>query len=275
MAVPTVGMRRNRWIVYVVLAACAASLQAQNRPPNRFEVATIKPIEPNPDSPVMVGIQMYPGGRVVLSGMSLQGLVGAAFRHPRPQMANSGEAWIESDRYRIEARPPADANITNINHSVFDIDDERVREMLQALLLDRFRLRVRRENRTGDVYQLTRTNKPLALQPAKIPEGRTPSSMFSNVGYVSAKWSMQFMTMDKLAEFASAQIVRAPVVNMTETSGQYDYSQKTPDQEPAYSGLEHTDSFLRMLKDIGLELKRTRGPVEWLVIESAARPSPD
>jgi hypothetical protein len=34
-------------------------------------------------------------------------------------------------------------------------------------------------------------------------------------------------------------------------------------------------SFLRMLGDVGLELKRASGPVEWLVIESAARPSPD
>ena len=44
---------------------------------------------------------------------------------------------------------------------------------------------------------------------------------------------------------------------------------------PEYAGLEHNTSFLRMLDGVGLELKRTRGPVEWLVIESAARPTPD
>jgi uncharacterized protein (TIGR03435 family) len=84
--------------------------------------------------------------------------------------------------------------------------------MLQALLVDRFQLRVRRETRTGDVYQLTRTTRPFGMQPATVPEGRTSSSMFSNIGYVGGRWSMQFMTMEKLPEFASGPVVRAPVV---------------------------------------------------------------
>ena len=113
------------------------------------------------------------------------------------------------------------------------------------------------------------------MQPAKIPEGREPSTMFSNIGYVSGRSSTQFTTMAQLARFASATVVRTPVVDLTKVSGPYDYRQAVPDQEPAYSGIERTDSFLRMLNDVGLELKRTRGPVEWLVIESAARPSPD
>jgi uncharacterized protein (TIGR03435 family) len=85
---------------------------------------------------------------------------------------------------------------------------------------------------------------------------------------------MQFVTMPQLASFASTTVVRAPVVDLTNVSGSFDYRQQ-PELDPQYVGLEHNASFLRMLDGVGLELKRSRGPVEWLVIESAARPMPD
>jgi uncharacterized protein (TIGR03435 family) len=65
---------------------------------------------------------------------------------------------------------------------------------------------------------------------------------------------------------------------MTNLSGLYDYKQ-TGTEERFGTGadfqIDTTNSFLRLLKEVGLELKRTRGPVETLVIESAVRPSPD
>jgi hypothetical protein len=56
---------------------------------------------------------------VIRSGMPLQGFVAAAFRHSLAQIASRGEAWISNDLYRIEAKPPADAGITNLNHTLF------------------------------------------------------------------------------------------------------------------------------------------------------------
>ena len=99
--------------------------------------------------------------------------------------------------------------------------------------------------------------------------------MYSDIGYAGGRWVMRFLMMAQLATFASTTVVRAPVVDLTNVSGSYDYTQKVPDEEPKYDGIERTDSFLRMLRDIGLDLKRTRGPVEWLVIDSASRPSPN
>jgi hypothetical protein len=51
--------------------------------------------------------------------MSLRSLVATAFRHSSAQIASRGEAWISNDLYRIEAKPPADAGITNLNHTLF------------------------------------------------------------------------------------------------------------------------------------------------------------
>jgi len=213
-------------------------LTAQDASANRFEVATIKP--PDPNMKKGSSIEIYPGGRVLLFQYSLPSLVGTAFRHSRAQIANNGGAWIQDEVFTVEAKAPASAGITNLNHSLFDIDDERLRQMLQTLLIERFQLKVRRETRTGDVYQLTRTSKALGL-----------------------------------ASFASTTMVRAPVVDVTNVSGSFDYRQPNPDLDPKYEGPEHATSFLQMLDSVGLELKRSRGPVEWLVIDSAARPTPD
>ena len=233
-------MTRLGWTLMTVIATClpAPPLTAQDASANRFEVATIKP--PDPNMKKGSSIEIYPGGRVLLFQYSLPSLVGTAFRHSRAQIANNGGAWIQDEVFTVEAKAPASAGITNLNHSLFDIDDERLRQMLQTLLIERFQLKVRRETRTGDVYQLTRTSKALGL-----------------------------------ASFASTTMVRAPVVDVTNVSGSFDYRQPNPDLDPKYEGPEHATSFLQMLDSVGLELKRSRGPVEWLVIDSAARPTPD
>jgi uncharacterized protein (TIGR03435 family) len=207
--------------------------------------------------------------------MTLKSLVSLAFRHNSAQITSDGSEWIDNDTYTVEAKPRENADITNLNHTLTEIDDERLREMLQALLSDRFKLRVRREMRTGDFYQLIRSSKPFALQPATVPEGRDPSTLSSTVGYAGGRWVIARTTMSQLASFASKYYLRAPVADLTGVSGAYDYRQQVPDAEPVYAGVEHTGSFLRMIGDVGLELKRSTGPVEWLVIESAARPSPD
>ena len=233
-------MTRLGWTLITVIATCclAPPLTAQDASANRFEVATIKP--PDPNMKKGSSIEIYPGGRVLLFQYSLPSLVGTAFRHSRAQIANNGGAWIQDEVFTVEAKAPASSGITNLNHSLFDLDDERLRQMLQTLLIERFQLKVRRETRTGDVYQLTRTSKAL-----------------------------------RLASFASTTMVRAPVVDVTNVSGSFDYRQPNPDLDPKYEGPEHATSFLQMLDSVGLELKRSRGPVEWLVIDSAARPTPD
>jgi uncharacterized protein (TIGR03435 family) len=246
---------------------------AQDLPAERFEVATIKPVDRT--QKFGVGVDVYPGGRVLLSGLSLQALARTAFGHTR--ITNRGDAWITTELYSVEAKPPDNSGIKNFNYSLFDIDDPRLRQMLQALLVERFQLKVSRQTRTGDVFQLTRTNQPLKLSAAKIPEQEQgkPLATRGNIGYVAAGWSFLSLSMAQLATHASRYILNAPVVDMTNLTGVYDYRQAVPDQEPAYAGIEHTDSFLRMLKEVGLELKRTQGPVETLVIESAVRPSPN
>jgi uncharacterized protein (TIGR03435 family) len=208
--------------------------------------------------------------------MSLKALITTAFRLSFWQISG-GEDWIRTDLYTVEAKAPENSGITNFNYSLYDIDDVRLRQMLQGLLMDRFQLRVHRDTKTGDVYQLTRTDKPLRLIPATIPQGVNQSAIYSNIGRVDGKWALQSFTMPQLAKWASSTVLHASVVDRTNLTGAYDYTQKVLEQDsvPDDYTASANDSFLRLLKEVGLELKRSKGPVEMLVIDSAAKPSPN
>ena len=79
--------------------------------------------------------------------------------------------WIDKNLYAVEAKPPENSqpSITNLRHTWFDIEDVRLREMLQALLIDRFQLRFHRETKTGQIYLLEKSGKTLRLRQPEVP----------------------------------------------------------------------------------------------------------
>jgi len=245
------------------------ALVAQEKPP-AFEVASIKPVDQNVEH--MQGVQVFPGGRVVISALSLKMLITTAY-HLAYRDISGGEPWMEKEEYRIEAVPPPEwrTKITNLKHGVSDIEDEHLRQMLQALLIDRFQLKVRRETKTGTVYLLKRGGKTLRLRPAQVSENSGAPSPFGSVGYVGAKWSIFDTTMPQLAKFAGDNVIHAKVIDQTGLEGQFDYRQAEPDLDPNYS--DPSPSFSSFLSEAGLKLERTQGEIAILIIESAAKPT--
>ena len=241
-----------------------------------FEVASVKPVDPNVTHEM--GVRVYPGGRVVISAFPLKTLITTAFRLAYWQISG-GDAWTEKDDYNLEARPAENSrsSIKDLRYTLFGIEDEHLCEMLQALLIDRFQLKFHRETKTGDVYLLERNGKTLALRPAEIPSARADLSAdrtsFGSIGYAGGRWVISASAMPQLAKFASAYILHAPVLDRTELSGSFDYKQRLPDLEPNYS--DNSDSFLRLIPELGLRLARSKGPVEIFVIDHAAKPSPN
>ena len=247
--------------VGVLLLSCGAAAQSP-----RFEVASVKPIDPS--VPQEAGIKIHAGGTLAISGLSLKALVGAAYGVAYWQIGG-GEPWMERETFRVDAKPPADLQpgIQNLRHTLFSIEDPRLREMLGGLLAERFGLKIHRETKTGDVYTLERNGKALKLRPAE----NGGSGAFGSIGYVGGSWGMTDTTMAQLAKFASDYIFHVPVKDGTGLSGAFDYRQQTADLEPNYS--DNSVSFRRLLPELGLTLERGKGPVERLIIDKAVRPA--
>ena len=141
----------------LVLGAALASvtLGAQSAAP-AFEVASIKR---NKSGDGFMGMGMQPGGRLTMMNMPVRQLIVRAYG-VQPYQVLGGPSWITSDRFDITAKAPGDASPQQMN------------AMLETLLADRFKLKVRRETRQSDVYRLVkaRTDGKLgeALKPAAV-----------------------------------------------------------------------------------------------------------
>ena len=150
----------------LVLMPGAAFAQVTTAP--AFDVASIRPAVPLQQQ--IVSGQLNVGAtitdaRVDLRAASLSDLILTAYRIKPFQV--EGPDWIRSERFDLQATLPPGAT------------KEQVPEMLQALLAERFHLKVRRENREHSVYALVvadgghklTVSAPPAADPGEPPPG--------------------------------------------------------------------------------------------------------
>src|SRR3979490_455228 len=120
-----------------VLAQPAAS-----RPKfDSFEVATIKPVDPDAKAGRYIIMQGTHGS--VEKAYTLKLLIAAAY-DLNPRTISGGPGWIESDHYDIVAVTPGEVRPTH----------EEQMAMLRNLLADRFKLTFHREQKVYSIYEL-------------------------------------------------------------------------------------------------------------------------
>ena len=266
-------MRWPAWwkIGAAVLLAVAGVAWGQGAAP-QFEVASIKPVDPN--TPHMVGVKILPGARVVLSALPLKGLIAIAYGISYWQISG-GEAWMAKDNFDIEAKTPESVlpRVRTLRYSNFGIEDENLREMLRTLLVERFGLKLQREIKAGNVYRLESKGDAPRLKPVEAPAVGAEGKSFGSIGFVGGRWSLYSTSMAQLAKFAADNILHAPVVDGTGLHGIFDYRQAVALSEGEANYRDNTDSFLNWIAELGLRLEKAKGPVEGLVILGAERPA--
>ena len=258
-------------LLFIVVLIAGSGLWAQAGEA-RFEVASVKPVEPN--VPHMVGVKIYPGARVQISALPLKGLIAIAFGVSYWQISG-GEPWMEKDNFDIEAKCPENLlpQVKTLRYSNFGIEDEVLREMLRGLLADRFQLKFHRETKEGNVYRLETKGGAPRLKATEAPRAGDAEKSFGSIGFVGGRWGIFSTSMPQLAKFAADNVLRAPVVDATGLSGMFDYRQPVALPEGEANYRDNTDSFLRFIAEVGLRLERAKGPVEGLVIDHAEKPA--
>jgi uncharacterized protein (TIGR03435 family) len=247
---------------------------ASHRDLPRFEVATIKPIDTRAGAMHQSGADVYPGGRIVLPTVDLKSLISTAFDLAGWQLSD-GEEWMGKEQYDVVAKAPEDSKPYDLRHTWFRIEDPRLRQMLQALLIDRFQLKVHRETRTGQVYLLVKSGKAIPVKPTDTPSAPRASEGFGSVGVAGDTWVMYNTSMRQLANFVGDFYLNRPVLDQTGLSGSYDFKWKmllaNPDQPDSQLGSK--DELMQFIQVMGLKLKPSTGLVETLVIDHAEPPS--
>jgi uncharacterized protein (TIGR03435 family) len=155
---------------------------------------------------------------------------------------------------------------------------DQMRAMLQAMLADRFKLRIEREAQAGTVYTLA-ADKPKNLKPPAEPAGRSAIYLIRNDsnGYLSYTHDAHNTTVAALAQALSAQL-QAPVIDQTAITGNFDFQVRYV-YDSAFGGLQpdpNVPLITTALPDqLGLKLNATKGSVPVYVVRSAAKLSPN
>jgi len=154
-------MRRTLFLAIALLAA--RSLGGQT-----FEVASVKP---NPSSdPRDADMKVLAGGKVTVRNVPLVMIVAAAWNVPfQSPRLTGGRQWQQmmQERFDIEASPPEGVVAPGLTAKE---RGDLVRPMMQALLEDRFKLKMRQDAKEQPVYALVVAKDGPKLQKAAIQE---------------------------------------------------------------------------------------------------------
>ena len=211
-----------------------------------------------------------------------------------PYIAGSLPDWVKNDRYEIQAKIPANTVPRYTEQQLNSGDTPEVHLMLQALLEQRFQLRVHRESRDSPVYALTAGKNLTKLKPS-APGAALRTAADGSVHEVHGSTGMRRVAgadgssriqltfrAGSMARFTEVlgQSLDLPVLNRTGIDGDYDFvieyeEERSPKGVPPTGFLPGaTAGALSVaLQDIGLKLESAKAPVELLVIDHVERPS--
>jgi uncharacterized protein (TIGR03435 family) len=289
----------NRALAIAGLAIFTGSLRGQPAT-QKFDVASIRPCE-GLSPGVRAGSGSLSPGRMTLRCTTVADLIRTAYvmfangrYNPYASAQTSGgPAWVSSARYNLNTEAEDNASAETMQGP-----------MLQALLEDRFQLKIHRETREIPVYALTVAKGGSKLQPvepgscpAKMPSAETVALLQAGKALPKFCGSTRFgrkiadfhgMSVDEFSKNFGRVLDRS-VVDKTGIAGMFDFhlefapDQATPGLLPG-GALRFTDTpsddppggpsiFTAIEEQLGLRLEPAKGPGEFLVIDHVERPS--
>jgi uncharacterized protein (TIGR03435 family) len=218
----------------ILVVSATFTVLGQTAPPPQFEVASIRPSAPTALGQVGLGLHID-GSQVSLRQFALKDEIAVAFNLKQYQV--SGPDWLATEKFDIIAKLPDGAPRT------------QVRQMLQALLQDRFQMKTHHETKDFSVYAVVVGKGGLKMQASPPDPATDPTDgdkktdngavnvevsggrggVVANYGHGSfftlgdsridaKKMQMNFVA-DMLARFEDR-----PVVDMTGLQGKYDFT---------------------------------------------------
>jgi len=282
-----------------LLIAALSSVVLQAQPATspatpKFEVVSIKPCKPG----VTKGGDSSPGrlsiGCALLADVDNTGLIQQAYnRYAAGHLTSAkiipiegGPNWIHSETFEIDAKSDGHPSIVMM-----------LGPMMQAILEDRFKLRIHRETRQGPVYELALGKGAPKLKPfhdgscTPVLVGHPSPPLASGQHYcrnVVGPRAVDFEggTLSMLAGLLGL-IVDRPVIDKTGITNYIQIQLKFSSDDSAAPRPATTDPgspaavsppdargiFQAIQEQLGLKLVPAKGPIDVLVIDHVEKPS--
>jgi uncharacterized protein (TIGR03435 family) len=230
---------------YIGLMAVTATFAQDPASIPRFELASIKLSTLN-----ATGSQnSFSGPNVVFQNYVLGGILQTAFNGVN-RLNMEAPDWLFEERFDIIAKV-SDPNATN---------DQR-RQMLQALLIDRFGLAFHRETKMRPGFALVVSKNGPKIQPVPDVGSRDNDNRPGNIRRTRT-------TISDFA-FAISSALRQPVLDETHMDGRYNIMLTyAPD---ATADDTRPSIFTALQEQLGLKLEPRQVPVEIFVVDRCAK----
>ncbi|HEX3743546.1 MAG TPA: TIGR03435 family protein [Bryobacteraceae bacterium] len=268
-----------RAVAVLMCCACAAWAQQDDAPPS-FEVASVKPAGPfGPDGRVVRGCSKPDPAMLHCVGVGLRALLMRAYGVKGYQIEGPG---LNSESYNVMAKVPDGAPA------------DKIPAMLQALLTERFAVKIHKETRVipayelivakggpklkeVDVANLPPTPEPGSpwSRPARAPGGGPPAlrsmpagAVMEIVGVGDSRIRGN-MSVDQLINVLTNSLDR-PVLDNTGLKGTYEIELSyVGDENRSDVSTQGATIFEALQRTLGLKLEPRKAPVEIIVVDSA------
>jgi uncharacterized protein (TIGR03435 family) len=269
-------MKVNRiGIALVATIGLAYSQTVSSVTSSAFEVASIKPTDRAFSGR---SVRMPPDdGMVTMRGWSLKELILFAWGNNgmglHPSLIAGGPNWFDRDRYDIVAKPEGHRIPTH----------EERKQMLKALLIDRFQLKFHRESKETAVYALVVGRAGPKMKERKADDGGAPFSLPLNGFRMpgrNASMAQLAGILQSLIPLTDPERDNRPVIDKTGLNGRFDFDLKWAPDSTLAGGrggatdlADAPDLFTAVQEQLGLKLEAQRVPMEVLVIDHVDRPT--
>jgi uncharacterized protein (TIGR03435 family) len=234
--------------------------------PLTFEVATVKPSDPNRPGKLFT----VKGRDVLTINTTLADLMTMAYGVHLRQITGA-PSWMETDKYDVQGRPQVEGVPSQV----------QLRGLLKNLLADRFKLTVHNEKKDLPAYIITGGPRGQKLtQNTSNPNG-LPGLFFKGLGNLNCTNA----TMTDLAGILQSAVLDRPVVDKTGIQGKYDFTLIwTPDESqfrsfgpvpppPQNDPNPPPGLFTAIQEQLGLKLDPGTASVDVVVIDRVEKPS--
>lgn len=280
----------------ILLTALSAGIVlAQDSRTPQFEVASVRPSQPMGPDRVDVGLHVD-GAQVRMVSLPMRDYIARAYRVKLYQV--TGPDWLTSERFDLNAKLPAGST------------SERIPEMLQSLLEERFQVKLHREKKELPVYALIIGKPPLKIQES-APDAASDAARKGDVSvaatgsaagvsvdlgngsyytFNNGKFEIKRVTMDMLARQLERYVDR-PILDLTELKGIYDLAVSVTPEDyqtmlvraavnagmllppPALRLLDNgsVTSLIDGLQQLGLKMDARKAPLDILVVDQLSK----
>jgi len=222
-----------------------------------WEVATVRPSNLDDRNGQRI---RFRGRHVMLLDHTVEDILLIGYGVQKSQLVGEPD-WVKTERWDVDGVPDVEGEPSM----------KQLQAMMQKILVERFELKLHREQRVMPVFALTTAK----VGPKMTPDASDPNGWMDQQNSAANGRDVENLknaSMPDLAQILQFRVDR-PVVDQTGLKGRYDFKlQWTTDESQTTQPDAPPGLFTAIQEQIGLKLEAVKAPAGVLVIDNVQRP---